>query len=111
NRAQSFVKVQLPPGAAVLSAEVAGEPVKPAEGKDGTRVPLLRPGFRSDGPYVVSFVYLHPGTPFLKKGERQMTLPRMDVPVNLVEWELFVPDRYRADRFDGNAITAETVEE
>jgi hypothetical protein len=101
--------VELPAGASILSAAVAGEPVKPADGKDGTRVPLLRSGFRPDGLYVVSFVYLHPGTPFLKKGERLMTLPRMDVPVNIVEWELFVPDRYRADRFEGNAIAADVA--
>ena len=31
-------------------------------------------------------------------------LPKMDIPVALVEWELFVPDRYRVRRFDGNAM-------
>jgi hypothetical protein len=36
----------------------------------------------------------------------RMTLPKMDLPVSVVEWELFVPDRYRADRFVGNAIAA-----
>jgi hypothetical protein len=72
-------------------------------------VPLLRPGFRPDGPYVVSFVYLHAGTPFVKKGNMQVTLPKMDVPINVVEWELFVPDRYRVDRFDGNMIAAGLV--
>ena len=36
----------------------------------------------------------------------QMTLPKMDVPVNVVEWELFVPDRYRVDHFDGNVLAA-----
>ena len=109
NRAQPCVKVSLPPGAAMLSVEVAGEPAKPVEGKDGTRVPLLRPGFRSDGPYAVSFVYLHAGSPFEKKGDMQMTLPKMDLPISVVEWELFVPDRYRADRFAGNAIDANLV--
>jgi carboxypeptidase family protein len=88
---------------------VAGEPAKPVEGKDGTRVPLLRPGFRSDGPYAVSFVYLHAGSPFEKKGDIQMTLPKMDLPISVVEWELFVPDRYRADRFAGNTIDANLV--
>jgi hypothetical protein len=109
NRAQPFIKVALPPGASMLSVEVAGAPAKPVEGKDGTRVPLLRPGFRSDGPYAVSFVYLHAGSPFGKKGDMQMTLPKMDLPVSVVEWELFVPDRYRADRFAGNAIAANLV--
>ena len=111
NRAQPFMKVSLPPGASMLSVAVAGSPAKPAEGVDGMRVPLLRPGFRPDGPYTVSFVYLHAGTAFAKKGEMQMTLPRMDVPVSVVEWELFLPDQYRADRFTGTAIAAYLVAE
>ena len=40
----------------------------------------------------------------------QMTLPKMDVPVNVLEWELFVPDRYRVDRFDGNVLAASLLE-
>ena len=106
NRAQTFMKVALPAGATMLSVEVGGSPAKPVEGKDGSRVPLLRPGFRPEGLYVVSFVYLHSGTPFLKKGDMQMTLPKMDVPVNLVEWELFMPDRFRVDRFAGDMFDA-----
>jgi hypothetical protein len=106
NRAQPFMKVALPPGATMLSVEVGGSPAKPVEGTDGSRVPLLRPGFRPEGAYSVSFVYLHSGTPFLKKGDMQMTLPKMDVPVNVVEWELFVPDRFRVDRFDGDMFDA-----
>jgi hypothetical protein len=111
NRAQSFMKVALPEGASLLSVEVGGAPAKPVEGKDGSRVPLLRPGFRPDGLYAVSFVYLHAGVPFAKKGDMQMTLPKMDVPVNVLEWELFIPDQYRLDRFDGNALAAELIEE
>ena len=110
NRAQPFMKVSLPPGASMLSVDVAGSPAKPAEGADGMRVPLLRPGFRPDGPYSVSFVYLHAGRAFAKKGEMQMALPRMDVPVSVVEWELFLPEQYRADRFAGTAIAAYLVE-
>ena len=40
----------------------------------------------------------------------QMTLPRMDVPVSVVEWELFLPGEYRADRFGGSAIAAYLIE-
>jgi hypothetical protein len=58
----------------------------------------------------VSFVYLHAGTPFAKKGDMQMMLPKMDVPVNVLEWELFIPDRYRVDRFDGNMVAADLFE-
>lgn len=111
NRAQPFVKVALPPGASMLWAEVAGAPVKPVEGKDGNRVPLLRPGFRPDGPYMVAFVYLHAGAPFAKKGDMQMTLPRMDLPIDIVQWELFVPEQYRADRFGGNVLDSDLISE
>jgi hypothetical protein len=104
NRAQPFLKVSLPQGATMVSVDVAGQPAKPVLGTDGTRVPLLRPGFRPTGPYRVSFVYLHAGTPFAKKGDIEMTLPRMDMPVGLVEWELFAPERYSVKAIGGNAI-------
>src|SRR5262249_48684305 len=102
NRAQPFLKVMLPPGATMVSVDVAGRPAKPVLAPDGTRVPLLRPGFRPTGPYNVSFVYLHAGSPFAKKGERDMTLPKMDLPVQVLEWELFVPDSYSVRAIDGN---------
>ncbi len=104
NRAQPFLKVSLPQGATMVSVDVAGQPAKPVLGTDGTRVPLLRPGFRPNGPYHVSFVYLHAGTPFDKKGDIEMTLPRMDMPVGIVEWELFAPERYSIKSIGGNAI-------
>jgi hypothetical protein len=33
-----------------------------------------------------------------------MTLPRLDIPIGFVEWEVFVPDRYRARVAGGNVI-------
>ena len=104
NRSQPFLKVALPAGATMVSVEVAGETAKPMVGADGTRVPLLRPGFRPNGSYRVAFVYLHAGTPFLRKGDMQMTLPKMDIPVGIVEWELFVPELYSVRAIDGNVI-------
>ncbi len=109
NRAQSFLKVALPPGASIVSVEVAGQPAKPATASDGTRVPLVRPGFRPTGPYTVSFVYVHSGAPFARKGQQQMTLPKMDIPVGVVEWEVFVPDRFSVSKFGGNMITADFI--
>ena len=110
NRAQPFLKVTLPAGASIVSVDVAGESAKPVLGADGTRVPLLRPGFRPSGPYQVTFVYLHAGTPFEKKGEMQMTLPRMDIPVGLVEWEVFMPANYSVRATDGNVIERSRVQ-
>ena len=104
NQSQPFLKVDLPPGATILSADVAGEKVKPAEGPDGQRVPLLRPGFRPTGDYTVSFVFLHAGSPFAKKGGSELALPKMDMPVGMVEWEVFLPAKFRVSDFGGNVI-------
>jgi hypothetical protein len=104
NRAQPFLRVELPQGASIVSAEVDGQTAKPAQGAGGARIPLLRPGFRPTGPYTVSFVYVQSAAPFGKKGRAELTLPKMDVPVSLVEWEMFLPDRYRVRKFDGDAL-------
>ncbi len=106
NQAQPFLKVALPAGASILSAEVAGEKVKPVEGPDGNRVPLLRAGFRPVDSYTVSFVFMHSGAPFAKKGGSDLALPKMDVPINLLQWEVFLPEQYKVKDFGGDAIAA-----
>ena len=111
NQAQPFLKVSLPAGATILSAEVAGERVKPVQGADGNRVPLLRPGFRPTGSYTVSFVFMHSGAPFAKKGGADLSLPSMDIPISLLNWEVFLPDRYKVKDFGGDVIAANRVPE
>ena len=106
NQAQPFLKVGLPQGATIVSADVAGEKVKPVQAPDGNRVPLLRTGFRPSGPYEVSFVFMDSGTPFAKKGGSELALPSMDVPISLLEWELFLPEQYKVKNFGGDAIAA-----
>jgi hypothetical protein len=107
NHSQAFVKVGLPQGATLVSAEVEGTPVKPVEGADGSRVPLLRPGLNPSGAYSVSFVYHHSGAPFAKKGTYDMGLPSLDVPINLLTWEVALPERLQVKQFGGNAFSAE----
>ena len=109
NQAQPFLKVALPAGASILSAEVAGERVKPVQGPDGSRVPLLRPGFRPTDSYTVSFVFMHSGAPFAKKGGAELTLPNMDIPISLLNWEVFLPEQYKVKDFGGDVIAADRV--
>lgn len=106
NQAQPFLKVGLPKGATIVSADVAGEKVKPVQGPDGNRVPLLRAGFRPNGPYEVSFVFMDSGAPLAKKGGSELALPSMDVPISLMEWELFLPEQYKVKDFGGDAIAS-----
>jgi len=70
------------------------------------RVPLLRPGFHPNGPYEVSFVFMHSGAPLAKKGGSELSLPSMDLPISILHWELFLPDRYQVKDFGGNVISA-----
>jgi hypothetical protein len=106
NQAQPFLKVDLPAGVNILTAEVAGEKVKPVQGADGSRVPLLRTGFRPAGAYTVSFVFLHAGSPFTKKGDAGLSLPKMDIPISILEWEVFLPEQYKVKDFGGDALSA-----
>jgi hypothetical protein len=108
NHAQPYVKVELPPDAQLVTAEVEGQAVKPVLAKDGSRrVPLLRTGANASGAYTVSFVYLSSGARFAKNGTYDMTLPRLDLPVNLLTWEVLLPDRLTVKQFGGNAISAD----
>ena len=106
NQVQPFLKVELPTGASIVTAEVAGEKVKPVEGADGQRVPLLRPGFRPVDSYEVSFVFMHSGAPFAKKGGSEISLPKMDVPITVLQWEVFLPEQYKVKDFGGDALAA-----
>ncbi len=105
NHSQPFVKVELPAGSTLLSAEVEGEKVKPVQGPDGGRVPLLRAGLRPNEAYTVSFVYLKTGLPFTKSGSYEMSIPKLDLPVNVLNWEVFLPDRIEVRQFGGNALS------
>lgn len=107
NHSQAFVKVELPPGAQLLSAEIEGERVKPVLGPDGSRVPLLRAGLNPSGAYTVSFVYFSSGTAFAKSGSYEMVLPKLDIPVSLLTWEVSLPDRLEVRQFAGNALSAD----
>src|ERR1043165_2082775 len=108
NHRQPYVKVELPPDAQLVTADVEGQPVKPVLSKDGSRrVPLLRTGSNPSGAYTVSFVYLSSGSRFTKNGTYDMGLPRLDLPINLLTWEVSLPDQLTVKQFGGNAISAE----
>src|ERR1044071_2439016 len=109
NHAKPFMKVDLPAGAQLLSAEVEGERVKPVVGTDGSRVPLLRAGLDSSRAYTVSFVYLSSGARFGKSGAYDMGLAKLDIPVNVLTWEISLPDRLVVRQFGGNALSADLI--
>lgn len=109
NHAKQFMKIELPAGAQLFTAEVDGERVKPAKDDDGIRIPLTRPGLDTSKAYTVSFVYQNEGARFAKNGSYDMGLPKLDLPVNLLTWEVALPERLEVKQFGGNAVAAELL--
>ena len=102
NVSAQFLPVQLPEGAELWSAQVAGEPVKPKAGKAGLLnlpLPLARE------PVDVSVVY------FLPEGGNPLAGLRLEppiiqgVPSNETHWEVFTPKGYKVSDYDSNLST------
>jgi hypothetical protein len=56
-------------------------------------------------------VFLHSGAPFAKKGGADLSLPSIDIPISLMNWEVFLPERYKVKDFGGDVIAANRVPE
>jgi hypothetical protein len=52
---------------------------------------------------------MHSGAPFAKKGGAELSLPSMDIPINLLSWEVFLPEQYKVKDFGGDVIAANRV--
>ena len=65
-------------------------------------MPLLRAGFRPTGAYQVSFVVLNSESPLAKSGDAALTLPKMDLAIGQVKWEVFLPEQLKVSNFAGN---------
>lgn len=109
NDRQPFLKVALPPGARIVSAELDGLAVKPVTGTDGLRLPLIAAG-RSQPARRLAFVYVQDDAPFAKKGERALMLPTLDLPVAMYAWDVFAPETLRFTRVGGTAVDRRSFE-
>lgn len=106
NDRQPFTKVTLPDGGRIVSVALDDAPAKPVSGADGLRLPLLH-AEQGQPAGVLRYVYLHEHGPLTRKGRLQLQLPAMDLPMAVVQWEVFVPDELRARRVEGTAIEIE----
>jgi hypothetical protein len=52
----------------------------------------------------VSLVYLHGDQALAKKGDAQMALATVEIPISVLDWELFLPEQYAARPIAGNVI-------
>lgn len=89
NRGRQFLRVTLPDGATVWSAELAGQPVKPASDEKGA---ILVPLLNASEPFEVVLVYLVRGEPLGISGEIEGALLVPDLVETESTWEVFLPD-------------------
>ena len=98
NNRRQFLRLNLPDGAEVWSASVAGRGVKVAAGEGGVLVPLVRSdaaGGAMSG-FLVEVIYVEAGAPLaVGKGTLVVDLPRVDAPTTQLQWTVWFPDDAR----------------
>jgi hypothetical protein len=101
NNQRSFLKVVLPAGATLWSAEVSGRPVRPALAEAGSiLLPLEKGRAGDDAPtFVVGLVYLQGGerSAWLERGRARVDLPALDLPISRTGIELFYSPRFHLE--------------
>jgi len=89
NRRKQFLQVQLPAGSRVWSAQLAGQPVKPARGStEGT---VLLPLINSPEGFELEFVYASERPALGFAGWLRAELPQPDVVESRCVWDVFLP--------------------
>jgi hypothetical protein len=109
NNQRSFLKVSLPPGSTVWSAEVAGRPIRPGIAEtDAVLLPLEKGRAGVEAPtFGVDLVYLQRIDAWTGQGQARIDLPALDLPVSRTGLELYYSPRFRIDPQPG-AFRVET---
>ncbi len=106
---QQFFGLRLPKGAALLSAAVAGNAVKPVRaGDDEVRVPLSGSSAQS-GSIAVKFVYELSGSVWGGSGKQQLEPPSVgeSVPVLSTNWRVYAPEGMEYQTTSGLTVVNE----
>jgi hypothetical protein len=99
NNGRQFLEVELPPGAMVWSAFVAGTPVRPT--KQGGKLLLPLEQNARDSAMAVEFTYVAADKFPKRKGNVAFASPKFDVPLKNARWELLLPPDYEYTDFAG----------
>ena len=99
NNQRSFLKVSLPPGSTVWSAEVARRPIRPGIAEsDAVLLPLEKGCAGVEAPtFGVDLVYLQRIEAWTDRGHARVDLPALDLPVSRTGLELYYSPRFRVD--------------
>jgi type II secretory pathway pseudopilin PulG len=99
NNGRQFLEVELPAGATVWSAFVAGQPVRPSQNGGKLLLPLEQSG--DDATVPVTLTYVGTNTFPRTHGQVGFVSPQFDVPLKNARWELYLPPNYDYDHFGG----------
>lgn len=117
NNRKQFLRVQLPEGAQVWSATVAGRPEKPAisvapsDERDETERPeILIKVINSIDGFPVELVYATPLPKMGGLGRVRAHLPQPDMIVTATRWDVFLPESFRYGNPDTNMNLAALAE-
>jgi len=104
NNQRSFLKVVMPAGSTLWSADIGGRPVRPAMAEAGAiLLPLEKgragPAGEEAPTFVVGLVYFQGAdrSAWLEKGRTRVDLPALDLPISRTGVELFYPPRFHVD--------------
>jgi type II secretory pathway pseudopilin PulG len=97
---RQFLEVELPAGANVWSAFVAGQPVRPSL-REGKLLLPIEQSAADDGATSVELTYV--GTNVFPRGHGQVRFvsPKFDVPLKNARWEIYLPPDYDYENFQG----------
>ena len=107
NNGLQHLRIELPKGARVWSAFVAGQPVRPSKEGETLLLPLER-STSDDAPVSVELIYVGSQAFPKTKGDVKLESPKLDVPLKNARWDLYLPPDYDYAKFDGS-MTHELV--
>ncbi|HKV24465.1 MAG TPA: hypothetical protein VJN93_07720 [Candidatus Acidoferrum sp.] len=112
NNERNFLKVALPAGAILWSAELEGRAVRPGQSPDGgILLPLEKSHAGEDAPeFAAEIVYISRGSAWNDKGQFQLALPTLDLPVSRTGLLIFHPPFFRVSP-EAGAFRIESYEQ
>ncbi|HET9525400.1 MAG TPA: hypothetical protein VFO99_04495 [Pyrinomonadaceae bacterium] len=103
NNQRNFLKLNLPPTAVLWSAMVAGRPIRPGRGADGSLLlPLEKSRSGEEAPaFVVEISYLDRAPAWVDKGRTRLLLVSVDLPISKSRLLVHHPPLFRLSAVPG----------
>jgi len=103
NNQRNFLKLNLPPTAVLWSAMVAGRPIRPGRGADGSLLlPLEKSKSGEEAPaFVVEISYLDRAPSWSDKGRTRLALVSVDLPISKSRLLVHHPPLFRLSTVPG----------